>query len=237
MQTADFDHHAFEQNAQSEEDKKLLVKFFMQPRPDKLATVKEGRPIFKDVEYVDIKIPGDRTGGACRPATYQDKIRFSDHYRMFKARIEVPLEGTPLGEWPLITRSLVEELAFHNVKTVEHLAGMADVNIAKFMGLGTLKAKAVTWLETASEESKVHKLQDELAERDERIAALEAKVDQILSAGSAALVQPVESSGKDPDTPSEPPALDMQSSPPVKKKTPARRRKRVRKDGAVQDSK
>ena len=236
MQTADFDVHSFEQSAQSEEDKKLLVKFFMKPSPDSAASVAEGRPIFKEVEYVDIKIPGDRTGGACRPATFQDKQRFAEHYRLFKLRIEVPLEGTPLAEWPLITRSLAEELSFHNVKTVEHLSTMADVNVGNFMGLGTLKAKAVTWLEKASEESKVHELQDQLAERDERITALEAKVEQILASGSAAPVQPVvpESSGKDPDTPSEPPALDMQSTSPTRK--PAKRRKRVRKDGAVQDS-
>ncbi len=232
METAEFDVHSFENKAQSDEDKKLLVKFFMKPRKDNAATIAEGRPIFKDAEYIDIKIPGDRTGGVCRPASFADKQRFPDHYRMFKDRIDIPLEGTPLGEWPLITRSLAEELAFHNVKTVEHLAGMADVNISKFMGLGNLKAKAVTWLAKAGEEAKVHQLQDELAERDERIASLEAKVEQILSAGSAAEVQPVELSSEDIDTPSDPPALEK---PAAKKST--RRRTRVRKDGAVQKHK
>jgi hypothetical protein len=170
VQTADFDHESFESRAQAEEDKKLLVKFFVKPRPDSAETVKQGRPIFKDVEYIDIRIPGDRTGGVSRPASHNDKQRFAPHYAAFKQRTEVPLEGTPLIEWPLITRSLAEELAFHNVKTVEHLSTMSDTHSGKFMGLNALKAKALKWLEQAGEEAKVHELQQELLERDERIA-------------------------------------------------------------------
>lgn len=170
MQTADFDVASFENSAQAEEDKKLLVKFFVKPRPDNAASLAEGRPVFKDVEYIDIRIPGDRTGGVCRPASFQDKQRFAPHYDAFQKRIEVPLAGTPLIEWPLITRSLAEELAFHNVKTVEHLSTMSDTHSGKFMGLNALKAKALKWLEQAGEEAKVHELQQELLDRDERIA-------------------------------------------------------------------
>lgn len=170
MQTAEYDVASFEHQAQSEEDKKLLVKFFVKPRQDNAETIKQGRPIFKDVEYIDIKIPGDRTGGVCRPATHVDKQRFGEHYKAFKNRTEVPLEGTPLTEWPLITRSLAEELAFHHVKTVEQLSTMSDTHSGKFMGLNSLKAKALKWLEQAGEEAKVHQLQHALGERDERIA-------------------------------------------------------------------
>ena len=177
MQTADFDVESFEAKAQSEEDKKLLVKFFVKPRPDQAETVKQGRPIFKDVEYIDIRIPGDRTGGVSRPASHADKQRFHPHYDAFKQRTEVPLEGTPLIEWPLITRSLAEELAFHNVKTVEHLSIMSDTHSGKFMGLNSLKAKAVKWLEQAGEEAKVHELQEQLLERDERIALQGSQID------------------------------------------------------------
>jgi hypothetical protein len=170
VQTADFDVNSFENSAQAEEDKKLLVKFFVEPMNDKAASLAAGRPIFKDVELIDIKIPGDRTGGVCRKASHHDKQRFAAHYQAFKQRIEVPLEGTPLTEWPLMTRSMAEELSFHNVKTVEHLSTMSDNNIGKFMGLNTLKAKAIKWLEQSGEEAKVHELQQQLLERDERIA-------------------------------------------------------------------
>ena len=207
MQTADFDVASFENSAQAEEDKKLLVKFFVKPRPDNAASLKEGRPVFKDTEYVDIKIPGDRTGGVSRPASHQDKQRFRAHYEAFKSRTEMPLEGTPLAEWPLITRSLAEELAFHNVKTVEHLSTMSDTHSGKFMGLNALKAKALKWLEQAGEEAKVHGLQQELLERDERIALQGNQIDQLQK-------QMLELMGKEkaPDWPS---GHKMEPIPPV----------------------
>jgi len=232
VQTADFDHHAFEHGQQSEEDKKLLVKFFMKPKQDNAKSLEEGRPVFTDVEYIDIKIPGDRTGGACRPATFRDKGRFPEHYTKFKQRIEVPLDGTPLAEWPLITRSLAEELSFHNVKTVEHLSTMADNNVGKFMGLGTLKAKAVVWLEQASKESKVHELQEQLAERDERIDNLEKQMEQVLAAHKA--VAPVESSGQSPAPVEIAPSLASELDEPAPK---ARRRRKSKTDGKIQDDK
>ena len=200
MQTAEFDHNSFEHRQQSEEDKKLLVKFYIKPRPDNAETVKQGRPIFKDVEYVDIRIPGDRAGGVARPATDGDRQRFAPHYQAFKSRIEMPTSGTPLAEWPLITRSLAEELAFHNVKTVEHLSTMSDTHSSKFMGLNALKAKALKWLEQAGEEAKAHELQQKLIERDERIAQqgkqledMQAQLNQLLAAQQPA---------KQPDWPS-----------------------------------
>lgn len=205
MQTADFDVASFENSAQSEEDKKLLVKFYVKPRPDNAESLKAGRPIFKDVEYIDIKIPGDRTGGVARPASHADKQRFRAHYEAFKSRIEMPLSGTPLIEWPLVSRSLAEELAFHNVKTVEHLSTMSDTHSGKFMGLNALKAKALKWLEQAGEEAKVHELQQELLERDERIATQGAQL-EILQEQMAALMS-------DKDAPVD--------SPPAVAKTPS----------------
>lgn len=254
MQTADFDVNSFENSAQAEEDKKLLVKFFVKPMEDKTASLKEGRPVFKDVELIDIKIPGDRTGGVCRPASHQDKQRFPNHYNAFKQRTEVPLDGTPLIEWPLITRSMAEELSFHNVKTVEHLSTMSDNNIGKFMGLNVMKAKALKWLEQAGEEAKVHELQEQLLERDERIAhqgtqieALQKQMTQLLtekgSAPAPALIEvpvaPAPSLASELDQPvaevTAEPEVDTKAAAPARKKR--RRRTAVKTDGTIQDDK
>ena len=227
MQQADFDVNAFQPNAQSEEDKKLLVKFFVKPMPDQAASKEQGRPIFKDVEYIDIKIPGSRTGGACRPASFADKNRFPEHYSAFKQRVEAPSEGTPLAEWPLITRSLAEELAFHNVKTVEHLSTMADNHVAKFMGLGTLKAKAVDWLEQAKEGADLQAMKDELVSRDEKIAALEAKLDKLLEAQPTDEVPATELTS---ELDEEAPAAEPKAAKPRR----ARRKRKAVTDGEIQ---
>lgn len=175
MQTAEFDHNDFQNT--NEADKSLLVKFLVKPKKDQQASKRAGRPIFKDTEYIDIKIPGNRTAGACRPATADDRKRFPEHYARFKQRIEEdPNEGTPLSEWPAISRSQAEELAFVHVKTVEQLANMADVQVANFMGLFELKQKAQEWLEQAKEQAKFAEVKKELEELRETNQVLRKEV-------------------------------------------------------------
>ena len=189
MQTADFDHSLFEPN-NNEGDKSLLVKFYSKPREDKAKSLEEGRPIFVDVCYVDIRIAGSRTGHIARPATMADKARFPRHYQAFTNREEMPLEGTPLKEWAAITRSRVEELAFINVKTVEQLANMPDNNVAKLMGGNALKQKAKDWLETAKEkagELKFKQLADEMAEENDTLKEQLAKQGDMLAELTARL--------------------------------------------------
>lgn len=161
-----------------EADKSLLVKFYLKPRADKAATSLHGRPVFKDVEYIDIRVPGSRNGAA-RPATDRDKMRFAEHYRMFKERIEAPLEGTPLVEWPPISRSQVEQLAFLHVKTVEQLAAVADSHVGQIMGLGNLKRLAQEFLSAAEADAPLSQLHAELEERDQRLAAQDATIQRL----------------------------------------------------------
>ena len=159
--------------------RKLLVKFFTKSREDPAATRDAGRPVFKDVEYIDIKIPGNRRSGACRPAGEADKKRFPRHYEAFKQRTEAPIEGTPLSEWPIVSRSMAEEMAFFHVKTVEQLASMSDTNGQNFMGINTLKAKAKAWLERSKKGADEARLTSELEKRDLKIAALEEKLNAL----------------------------------------------------------
>jgi hypothetical protein len=174
---ADFNHEDFQQAQQQKMDEGLLVKFFVKPFHDKMASQKEGRPVYRDVEYIDIKIPGERGNGICRPAKPRDIARFPRHYEAFKRRTSQELdEGTPLTEWASIGRSQAEELAFYNVKTVEQLASVNDVDISGFMGGNMLKAKAIEWLAAAEEGKKTEELRVELAKRDDEIAELKAAV-------------------------------------------------------------
>ena len=191
MQTADFDYHDFQRSKQSELDKTLLVKFRIHPVQNKLKSDEAGRPIFEDKEYIDIRIPGNRSAGASRPVTKDDIKRFPEHYRKFKERVEVSTdEGTPLLEWGLCSRSVAEELAFFHVKTVEQLATMSDMQAMKFMGLTALREKAQKWLEYKAQEKP-------LWEADQRQRALKAEIES-LKATVQTLVEQLES--KDDDT-------------------------------------
>jgi len=158
------------------------------------------------VEYIDIKIPGNRNSGVCRPAKPRDIQRFPRHYQAFKNRVEGEedkIEGTLLAEWPVVTRSMVEELAFYNVKTVEQLANMSDSNSQQFMGMTSLKIKAQQWLDAAKEQKAATELQSELDKRDEQIAAMQAQIEELMAAQKAPKAKRKKAApkAKEPDNP------------------------------------
>lgn len=171
--------HDFESTQQSKMDEGLLVKFEIRPR--QVGTNAAGIPEFRDVEYVNIRVPGAKDF-ICRPAQPKDIARFPMHYKAFQDRISQDdlIEGTLLDEWPLITRSQCEQLKFANVKTVEQLVSMPDSNADQFMGIRTLQAKAKQWLEQAADMKAKAELQGELAKRDEEIETLKAQMAELM---------------------------------------------------------
>lgn len=181
MAIAEYDYADFENGKQAEQDAKLLVKFFLKTKEDSTKSAEQGRPVFKELEYIDIKVPGNRGSGVKRPATFKDKQRFPRHYAAFKQRIELPQEGTPLAEWPVISRSMAEELAFNGVKTVEHMADMSDTIASSFMGGQSFKAKAKDWLARAKKDVTESHLAAELEKRDKLIATMQAQLEKLTS--------------------------------------------------------
>jgi hypothetical protein len=181
MQTANYNHNDFANT--SEADKGLLVKYFYKERPDSAASAENGYPTFKEVPYIEIRIPGQRDAQACRPASEADNQRFPAHYKAFLDRVEAPIEGMPLAEWPQVTRSQVEALAFNSIKTVEQLAAVSDTNISGFMGGYGLKAKAQKWLEMNSAET----VDREKEEMRETIADMQAQIAELLAGGVVAV--------------------------------------------------
>jgi len=157
-------------------DKNLLVFFSHRPHPDKTASAKEGRPIFVSREYVTIMVPGDKTNVVNRPVSDLDRRRFADKYAAFRSGTQDQQSGTPLDTVPWITREQVEELKFFNVRTLEHLANMPDSNAQRFMGINQLRQKARDQIALAKEQAPALRLQNELRERDERLAVLEKRL-------------------------------------------------------------
>lgn len=169
-----------------EHDKKLRVDFRLQPWMDENASAREGRPIFKDLEFVRIIVPGDRNTIIDREVWPSDRVRFAEKYRAFKEGREQESTGTSLEAWPSVTRAQVEELKFFKIKTVEQLADMDDSLGTKFMGFQKLKQAAKDFLAAANGAAVGTQLRAELAERDTAIAVLQAQVQELLAARSPA---------------------------------------------------
>jgi hypothetical protein len=167
---------ALGRNAAQAGDENLLVRFFLHPKQDHDKSEEEGRPVFKDAEYLEIITPGNKDNIISRPASEIDRKRFPRHYAAFKARGDkIVMDGTPLAEWPGITRSLVEELKFSHIHTVEQLLAVSDADAQKFQGLNAIKDKARKFLDTAKGHSaEVDALKAQNADLLARLEALEA---------------------------------------------------------------
>jgi len=191
---------------QSEADKALAVKFLTKSVQDKVETLAQGRPIFREVVYIDIRIPGERDSAFCGPATRAHVERFPEHYRAFRSRTkDEEVVGTPLAEWPLVTRSQVDELAFFNVKTVEDLVNMPDSSNHQFMGINVLKSKAKDFLEAnkgkkelqAEFDKREQALQNQLKAMQEQLDALSQPKKKVTTKAKPKARKPVDASTTD----------------------------------------
>lgn len=162
--------------SQTKSDDGLYVEFGMFPVQNAARSLEEGRPIYDDVPFVKIMIPGDKDNIVHRAVRASDKQRWPRQWQAFEMNMEQPLEGTPLAEWAGISRAQVEELAHFGIKTVEQLAQMADSNTQKFMGLVRLKQRAIEYIDATKSDAPFQKIR---AENEKLRNELEAMKDQI----------------------------------------------------------
>lgn len=163
-------------SANAQADARLNVRFTLEPRPDNAKIEATGEQHYRDVEFVTIFIPGDKTLSVHRPVQASDKIRFRDKYAHFKQNLSAPTVGIPLVTWPLASPAQKQELAYLNCQTVEQLAGMSDTATQSMLGLLSLRQKAQRFLEAQQSQAGANKLAAELEQRDNAISALEQQV-------------------------------------------------------------
>lgn len=155
---------------------KLFVTFDLYPRQNMKKSEDAGHPVFDDVEYIRIIVPGDKQNEVHRPATEMDKRRHPRQYADFKAGAREAQSGLPLKEWPAISASQAKELAHFHVYTVEQLANVSDGNIQNLGPVRALQAKARDYLEKASGNAPMEKMRAELTEKDNTIATMKQQM-------------------------------------------------------------
>ena len=173
-------------------DEKLIVAFYSDAVEDVGASKREGRPIYRDVVFVRIQIPGDRDLNVIeRPAEDKDKARFPRQWERYQRGEAVSTEGTPLEVWPIMTKGLVKMLKAQNIATVEQLANVDDSNLRN-LGIGAreMRDRAKAYLEDAADGARADKDAREKAALQQQIDALEARL-ALLGAPPAAGAVPV----------------------------------------------
>lgn len=133
------------QRVERSQDAKLMVRFYSKQVKNEAKSLEQNRAVYEEKTFINIKIPGDKNNDVNRIAFPEDFQRFPIHYDHFqKGREQVV--GTPINALPFLNETQVEEYKAIHIRTVEQLAGMADVQCQKFMGSIDHKQKAQQWL-------------------------------------------------------------------------------------------
>jgi len=174
-------------------DQSMVVPFFKTDAIYQEAASKaEGRPIYKDVELVEIRIAGERNYAPTFPAhevwkhingepvTYAE--RFPKEYALFAAGREQIADGTPLSELPFLTEGERATLRRLKVYTAEALASVEGSNL-KNLGpkAREFKTQAEAYLNRASGASQSVALAAE-------VETLKAKIAEMTAAPAAPAV-------------------------------------------------
>ena len=173
-------------------DSALHVEFRHDKLLNEFRSQQEGRPIYDWLDFVRISVPGNNLSVIDRPAHNGDKMRFPLHWARYEQSKETPgqVDGTPIDLWPLIGRDQAETLRYYKFFTVEAIANASDQMITR-LGMGggidpfALRQKAQAYLQAAKATADSVNREDELRERDEKIA----KQQEMLEAMQAQLAE------------------------------------------------
>lgn len=185
----------------------LAVRFYSDAKENKHKSKKEGRPIFDDVEMVEIKMAGDKGTEFHAPAHDQSAYRdpatnrrytyaelHRGPYEAFKANEEYIGNGTPLKQLPFISTAKAAELKALNIHTAEVLAGLDGANLQKLgMGGRELKNQAAAYLDKAGSVAGVANLSAENEALKEQLDALQAQMAQMTGVQADAPATPSQS--------------------------------------------
>ncbi len=156
----------------------LIPVFYMKPIQNNFESQKQGRAIWEEVPYVEIMIPGDKLSEVHEKVKEHHKERWPDKWAAFQANQETPTDGTPLDDWPPISRALAMQLSSEKVRTVEALADLSDLQLSKVMPMGgnALREKARIWLKDAEGMAPLADMQAALSASQAQVEALSKQV-------------------------------------------------------------
>lgn len=174
----------------------LVVPFFKAvAQHDEIASKKQGRPIFHDLEVVEVRIAGDRNFAPVFPAksmwrrvdgealTYAD--RWPDQYARFKANQEQVASGTPLSELPFLTEAQRATLRSCKVYTAEALSAVDGKELRNLGPAGReMQAQATAYLLAAGGSAQTIALAAEVATLKAQLAAFQGVEDDPTDEGA-----------------------------------------------------
>jgi len=173
----------------SNADSRLAVQFYKKSVKQDIASDEAGRPIFKEFDFVRIMIPGDNLTEIDTYAQESHKQRFPRQWAHYQNQVagHEDIIGTPLDQWPQITRSQAEELRGLKFHTVEAIADCSDQQLQRIgmvagMSPHNFRLKAKAFLNLANDSAEVAQRESELQALKEENAKIKAETDAKLTA-------------------------------------------------------
>jgi hypothetical protein len=181
-------------------DARLAVQFYKKSVKQDDASNEAGRPIFKEFDFVRIMIPGDNLTEIDTYAQESHKQRFPRQWAHYQNQVtnHEDIVGTPLDQWPQITRSQADELRGLKFHTVESIADCSDQQLQRIgmvagMSPHNFRLKAKAFLNLANDSAEVAQREAELqalkaendkikAETDAKLAAMQEQMSALLAA-------------------------------------------------------
>lgn len=158
----------------------FIVRFYQEAKQLGHETEASGKPVFLDVDMVEISIPGDMNNNITREVTEKDKRQFSAQYEAYKRGLSPSVNGTPLEHWPLLTPAQVKNYKAWNFETVEQIAEMSDLYAGK-IGMGVMAhiTAAKAYLKNAKDSALSQKQALEIERKDQQIADLQRQINEL----------------------------------------------------------
>jgi hypothetical protein len=174
--------HVF--TAQYGDDRGLFVEFFEDAKYQEFESLKQGKPVYKNVAMIKMFTPGNKTDVVREVKMEDDERSPSDPHRFpkqwerFKAQTEQVADGMPLEQWAFLKKAQIMDLKARSVHTVEQLATLPDAAFHNFsMGIREMRDKALSFLNASTGTAENSRLQ---AENDRMKADIEAMKQQLL---------------------------------------------------------
>lgn len=141
-------------------DDRLHVVFYKKTLPNEFESKKQGHPIFYECDFVKINLPGNQLNNVDDFVNDTHKQRFPRQWAHYLNSNKEGSEviGTPIAEWPLITRSQAEELRALKFYSVESIANASDQQLQSLgmkagMQPHAFRDRARNYLASASREA------------------------------------------------------------------------------------
>jgi len=188
----DFSHFEAELAQRQQVRENLILRFFKKAVPNGLKSQEAGRPIFDQVDFISIIVPGSRDE-RIRKVDAEIRQRFGPQYEHWLRTQEQPPEGTPLDEIPWLNVAQVAEMLALNIKTLEQLAGLSDTAVQHMrMGGMDLRKKAIAYIEAGKSSAeltrsvaRISELERECARLQDTVTAVNARYEALLKTQEA----------------------------------------------------